>query len=122
MLEQLKDIYGRYNARGFRNTSIYGDLEFEIVRSSILPTRTHTCVTDEHILIEHSVQTQKNENRHVHYTMPHRWFPRLMVRDIITQGNAFLNAFADSLSPRNMIENVLCIYYNDLKHEFGQCV
>ena len=48
-----------------------------------------------------------------------------MVRELITQGSNFLNAFgsndsiADGLSPRNIIDNLPHIDYNDLKYEFG---
>ena len=51
-----------------------------------------------------------------------------MVRELIKQGNEFLNAFgskdtiADGLSPRNIIDNLPHVDYNDLKYEFGQYV
>ena len=54
--------------------------------------------------------------------------PRVMVRELIMQGNEFLNAFgtkdtiADGLSPRNIIDNLPHVDYNDLKYEFGQYV
>ena len=60
--------------------------------------------------------------------MPYTCFPRVMVCKLITQGSNFLNAFgsndsiADGLSPRNIIDNLPHIDYNDLKYEFGQYV
>jgi hypothetical protein len=51
-----------------------------------------------------------------------------MVREIIKQGNEFLNAFGlknnitSGLTPRNIIDNLPHIDYNDLKYEFGQYV
>ena len=54
--------------------------------------------------------------------------PRLMVRELIQQGNEFLNAFgtkdsvADGLTPRNIIDNLPHVDFNDLRYEFGQYV
>ena len=48
-----------------------------------------------------------------------------MICEIIKQGNAFLNAFgtkycaANGLSPRNIIDNLPHLDFNDLKYEFG---
>ena len=129
IMEELKKVYQQYNARGFRITDLHADNEFEKIRTDVLPVRLHTCGVDDHVPeIERSVQTQKNENRSVCYAMPYRCFPRVMVRELISQGNTFLNAFgsndsiADGLSPRNIIDNLPHIDYNDLKYEFGQYV
>ena len=60
--------------------------------------------------------------------MPSRSFPRVMVRGLIDHGNVFLNAFgnkenlADGLTPRNVIDNLPHIDYNDIKYEFGEYV
>ena len=54
--------------------------------------------------------------------------PRILIRELIKQGNEFLNAFGskdilgDGLTPRNIIDNLPHIDYNDLKYEFGQYV
>jgi hypothetical protein len=129
IVEELKKVYQKYNSRGFRITDIHADVEFEKIRNDILPVRLHTCGVDDHVPeIERSVQTQKNENRSVCYAMPYKCFPRVMVRELVSQGNTFLNAFgnddsiADGLSPRNIIDNLPHIDYNDLKYEFGQYV
>ena len=51
-----------------------------------------------------------------------------MIREMIIQGNAFLNAFgtvdsvANGLFPRNIIDNLPHIDYNHLKYEFRQYV
>ena len=51
-----------------------------------------------------------------------------MIRDIVKQGNEFLNSFgtkysvSDRLLPRNIIDDLPYVYYNDLKYKFGQCV
>ena len=51
-----------------------------------------------------------------------------MVRGIVAQGNVFLNAFGNEesakigMSPRNIIDNLPHIDYNDIKYEFGQYV
>ena len=80
------------------------------------------CGVDDHVPeIERSVQTQKKENRAVCHAMPYKCMPRIMVRELIKQGNEFLNAFgskdtiADGLSPRNIIDNLPHVDYNDLK-------
>ena len=60
--------------------------------------------------------------------MPYKCFPRVMVRAIVKQGNAFLNAFgsrdnlAAGLSPRNIIDNLPHVDYKDLKYELGEYV
>jgi hypothetical protein len=129
ILAELKDVYRKYNARGFRVTEIHADKEFEKVENDVLPVRMRICGVDEHVPeIERSVQTQKNENRSTCYAMPYRCIPRLMVRELIKQGNTFLNAFgsedtiAPGLTPRNIIDNLPHVDYNDLKYEFRQYV
>ena len=86
---------------------MYGDKEFDKIEKEILPIRLRTVAVDEHVPeIERSIQTQKNENRLVCYAMPFKCIPRVMVREIISQGNAFLNTLGNKesvlkgLSPR----------------------
>ena len=49
-----------------------------------------------------------------------------MVKEIITQGNNFLNAFgngnmvAPGLTPHNIIDNLPHVDFRDLKHKFGE--
>jgi hypothetical protein len=94
ILEELKNVFKIYNARRFKVTDIHADVEFDKIKIAILPVRLITCGVDNHVPeIERSVQTQKNENRSVCCAMPYKCFPRLMVREIIKQGNEFLNAF-----------------------------
>ena len=126
-MEELQKVYQIYNSQGFRITDIHADNEFEKIRTNVLPVRLYTCRADNHVPeIEQLVQTQKNENRSVCYTMPYKCFPRILVQELVTQGNNFLNAFgsndsiADGLSPCNIIDNLQHIDYNDLKYEFGQ--
>ena len=51
-----------------------------------------------------------------------------MIRELVKQGNKFLNDFgkkdsvSDVLLPRNIIDNLPHVDYNDLKYEFGQYV
>ena len=51
-----------------------------------------------------------------------------MIRELVKQGNEFLNAFgtkdsvSDGLSPRNITDNLPHVDYNDLKYEFGKYV
>ena len=129
IVNELQDIFKIYHARGFRIVELHADNEFNKVEQDILPVRLRCCGVDDHVPeIERSVQTQKNENRTVCHAMPYKCFPRVMVRELVTQGNEFLNAFgtkdsvADGLSPRNIIDNLPHIDYNDLKYEFGQYV
>ena len=129
IVKELQDVCKRYNARGFKVIEVHGDKEFEKIEKEILPIRLRTVAVDEHVPeIERSIQTQKNENRSVCYAMPYKCIPRVMVREIISQGNAFLNAFGNKesalkgLSPRNIIDNLPHIDYHDLKYEFGQYV
>ncbi len=129
ILNELKSIYKLYNSRGFKITDIHADNEFKKIENDVLPVRLHLCGTDDHVPeIERSVQTQKNENRSVCHAMPYKCLPRIMVRELIAQGNTFLNAFGskdgvgNGMTPRNIIDNLPHIDYNDLKYEFGQYV
>ena len=51
-----------------------------------------------------------------------------MIRKIIKTGNVFLNAFGnkdtirDGMTPRNIIDNLPHVDYNDFKHKFGEYV
>ena len=51
-----------------------------------------------------------------------------MIRELVKQGNEFLNAFgtkysvSDGWSPRNITDNLPHVDYNNLKYEFGQYV
>jgi len=129
ILNELKAIYKVYNARGFKITDIHADNEFQKIQNEVLPVRLHLCGTNDHVPeIERSVQTQKNENRSVCHAMPYKCLPRIMVRELIAQGNSFLNAFGSKdevgqgMTPRNIIDNLPHVDYNDLKYEFGQYV
>jgi len=127
IVNELKEVYKKYNSRGFKIVEIHADNEFKKVENEVLPVRMRLCGVDDHVPeIERSVQTQKNENRTVCHAMPYKCVPRVMVRELIMQGNEFLNAFgtkdtiADGLSPRNIIDNLPHVDYNDLKYEFSQ--
>ena len=129
ILESLKDIFKVYNARGFKIIEVHADNEFDKIEKDILPVRLRTVGVDEHVPeIERSIQTQKNENRAVCHAMPYKCLPRVMIRELVAQGNAFLNAFGNKeisergMSPRNIIDNLPHVDYNDLKYEFGQYV
>ena len=129
IMNELKDVYKVYNSRGFKITDINADQEFRPIAIDALPVRVHICGTDEHVPeIERSVQTQKNQNRAVSYAMPFKCIPRLMVRELISQGNVMLNAFGTKASedigysPRNLIDNLPHVDFHDLKYEFGQYV
>ena len=129
IVEEMRKIFKIYNARGFRITEVHADKEFEKVENDILPVNMQICGVDDHVPeIERSVQTQKNENRLVCQAMPYRCLPRIMIQDLIKQGNVFLNAFgnkdnvANGLTSRNIIDNLPHIDYNDLKYEFGEYV
>ena len=108
---------------------VHADNEFEKVGNDLLPVQMCLCGTDEHVPeIERSVQTQKNEKRSVCHAMPYKCMPHILIRELIKQGNEFLNAFGskdilgDGLTPRNIIDNLPHIDYNDLKYEFGQYI
>ena len=129
ILSELQDIYRIYNARGFKIIEIHADNEFKKIEKNILPIRLRTVGVDEHVPeVERSIQTLKNESRSVCHAMPYKCIPRIMIRELVKQGNEFLNAFgnedslATGLSPRNILDNLPHVDYNDLKYEFGQYV
>ena len=129
IVDEMKKVFKTYNARGFRITAVHADKEFEKVQNDVLPANMRICGVDDHVPeVERSIQTQKNEHRSVCQAMPYRCIPRIMIRELVKQGNVFLNAFggkdtvADGLTPRNIIDNLPHIDYNDLKYEFGEYV
>ena len=129
MIQEFRSVQRKYHSRGFRITDVHADKEFEKIETEILPARLVCCGVDEHVPeIERSVQTQKNENRSVCQSLPYKCLPKVMVRAIIKQGNAFLNAFGNGkilghgLTPRNIIDNLPHVDYNDLKYELGEYV
>lgn len=129
IVNKMKQIYKVYNAQGFRVIEVHADNKFEKLETDLLPVQLRICGVDEHVPeIERSVQIQKNENRAVCFAMPYKCIPRLMVREIVKQGEEFLNAFgtkdsiSDGLSPRNIFDNLPHVDYNDLKYELGQYV
>ena len=106
---------------------VHVDKDVETTETAILPVILRICGVDKHVPeIEISVQTHKNENRVVCYTMPYKCIPCVMIREIAKQGNEFLNAFvtkysvSDGLSPRNIIDNLPHVNYNYLKYDFGK--
>ena len=58
--------------------------------------------------------------------MRYKCIPHVMIRELAEQGNDSLNAFgakdsvSDVLSPRNIINNLPHVDYNNLKHNFGK--
>ena len=125
----MQKIFKTYNASSFCITEIHTDKEFEKVKCELLPAQMRICWVNNHILeIERSIQTQKNKNRSVCQAMPYRCIPCIMIRELVKQGNTFLNAFgnkdniADGLTPRNIIDNLPHMDYNNLKYEFGKYV
>ena len=97
MANEIKQVYQRYRACGFQITDVHTVMEFELVEPLILPMRLRVCGKDDHVPeIERSIQTQKNENRSVCHAMPYRCLPRVMLRELIKQGNIFLNAFGST--------------------------
>ncbi|CAJ1944994.1 unnamed protein product [Cylindrotheca closterium] len=59
--------------------------------------------------------------------MPYKCIPQMMLRELITQSNTFLNAFGSAQhesgpSPRNLVDNLPHIDYNNLKYKFGEYV
>lgn len=130
IMNEVRSVQQKYHSRGFRIVDIHADNEFQKVEQELLPIRLTCCGVDDHVPeIERSVQTQKNENRSVCHAMPYKCIPRVMVREIIKQGNEFLNAFGSGhtighgLTPRNIIDNLPHVDYNDLlKYELGEYV
>jgi len=92
IVNEMKQIYKIYNTHSFRVIEVHADEEFEKVETHLRPMRLRICGVDEHVPeVERSVQTQKNENRAVCFAMPYKCIPRLMVRELVKQGNEFLN-------------------------------
>ena len=129
IVTKLKEIYKIYNSRGFKTVEVHANKEFEKTETYLPPVRLRICGVDEHVpKIEWSVKTQKNDNHAVCYTIPYKCIPHVMIRELVKQGNEFLNSFrtkfsvSDELSPQDIINNLPHVDYNNLKYKFGQYV
>ena len=85
---------------------LHADKEFEKTETDLLPVILRIFGGDGHVPeIERSVQTQKKKNCAIFYAMPYKCIPRVMIRELVKQGNEFLNSFetkdsvSDGLSP-----------------------
>ena len=96
ILTEMKKVKQIYHSRGFKIINMYADNELHKVKHEILPIRLECCEVDDHVPeVERSIQTVKNESRTLCHAMPYKCIPRIMVREIVKQGNNFLNAFGN---------------------------
>src|SRR6056300_1048521 len=129
ILKEIRAVRQIYHSRGFKIVDMYADNEFYKVKQDVLPIRLECCGVDDHVPeVEQSIQTVKNESLTLCHAMPYKCIPRIMVREIVKQGNTFLNAFGNGkctgqgMTPRNIIDNLPHVDANDLKYELGQYV
>ena len=129
ILSTLREIYKIYNAKGLKIVELHSDKKFEKAETDLLPVILRICGVDKHVpKIERSVQIQKNKNRAVCSAMPYKCIPHVMIRELVKQVDEYLNYFGpkysvlDGLSPRNIIDHLPHVDYNNLKYEFGKYV
>lgn len=109
--------------------TVHGDEEFEKLRNHMLPCRLICPEPGGHVPeVERSIRTVKEGCRAAIHGMPYSFFPKEMLRGLIRKVILLLNAFpgshgvSDTLSPRNIIENLPHIDYHSLKIPFGAYV
>jgi hypothetical protein len=115
-----------YHTRGFRIFTVHADEEFEKLRSHILPGRLVTPDPGGHVPeVERSIRTLKEGCRAAIHGMPYSYFPKEMLRGLLRKVVLLQNAFpsdhgvSDTLSPRNIIDNLPHLNFNDIKIPFG---
>jgi AAA ATPase containing von Willebrand factor type A (vWA) domain len=118
-----------YHSRGFRVVTVHADEEFEKIRNHMLPSRLITPNPGGHVPeVERSIRTLKEGCRAAIHGMPYSVYPKEMLRGLIRKVVLMTNAVpsesgvSDTLSPRNLIENLPHLDYHSIKIAFGSYV
>ena len=129
MLREIKIIRGLYEHRGFNVFEIKGDLEFQCLENSLLPTLFDPVAADDHVgEIERSNRTVKADLRTMTQSLPFTRWTRLMieeaVRTVIRARNQFAShdGISTSLSPLTIVTGAPPPDYNKMSLEFGTYV
>lgn len=126
MLESLRSVMQRYQARGFRVTEVRADLEFACLEEDILPAVLHTVAADSHVPeVERSIRTIKERQRATVHGLPYKRVPTVLCRALIQFTVRCLNMFpapngvSDTLSPLTIMTGYPTPSYDNLKIEIG---
>jgi hypothetical protein len=115
-----------YHSRGFRIVTIHADEEFEKLRSHMLPGCLLSPNPGGHVPeVERSIRTMKESCRAAIHGLPYSVYPKEMLRGLLRKITLLWNAFpadhgvSDSLSPRNLVDNLPNLDYQSIKIPFG---
>ena len=124
VFNKVKRMYG---ARGFKIVDLHGDNEFAKIQVPILPTNLTLVAANEHVgTVERSVRTMKESSRAGLHGIPYKQVPIAMVKGLLKYATMLQNAFptksgiSDALSPRNIVQGLPNIDFDNLKYEFGE--
>jgi hypothetical protein len=125
----LRDVVGRYHARGFTVCDIHGDQELECVRVPMRPIEINVVPADSHVgEVERSIRTMKERLRSMAHGMPYKRLPQLMITHMVADTVRCLNQFpwkngiSSILSPASIVTGVGNPDYNKMRLEFGAYV
>ena len=86
LLYGLQHVIKLYQLRGFNVVSIIGDLEFEPIRSDLLPIDLMTEAVDDHIdEAERSIRIIRESVRCMLHGMPFKYIPKSMLIRLLGQ-------------------------------------
>ena len=129
ILRRLRDVIGRYQARGLTICDVHADSELECVRDSLLPIEMNIVPADCHVgEVERSIRTIKERLRSCAHGLPFKRLPRLLVQHMVADVVRCLNQFprkngiSDTMSPATIVTGVGHPSYSSMRLEFGTYV
>ena len=129
LLYGLQHVIKLYQLRGFNVVSIIGDLEFEPIRSDLLPIDLMTEAVDDHVdEAEKSIRTIKESVRCMLHSMPFKYIPKFMLIRLLGQAVKSWNQLpvhngvSTQLSPMSIKVGRKMPSYESLKLTFGTYV
>ena len=129
ILRLLRDVIGRYQARGLTVRDVHADNELECVRPNLLPIEMNIVPADCHVgEVERSIRTIKERLRSCAHGLPFKRLPRLLVQHMVADAIRCLNQFprkngiSDTMSPATIVTGVGHPGYAQMRLEFGTYV
>ena len=128
IMNDLQGILQMYRTRGFVVSNLHADLQFEPLRNRLLPIHLNVAAQDDHVGdVERSVRTIKERVRSTVHGLPYRWYPVIMVKELVIHAIKSLNQLPSAFggispteSPRKIVTGLPDPDYSKMKIEFGQ--
>jgi len=126
LLGCYQDVANLYESREFNLIKLHADMEFECLKTSILPTQLHVVSQGEHVPeVERSVCTIKERCRSIIHGLPYKIYPKLLLKSLIyfvcmsLNWLPSLNGISTTLSPSSIVTGTKPISISMLKITFG---